>query len=202
MDMTEDQVRAEIRAIEAARENTPYTEGAPAILRLDEREYAARGRLLEIQAAHEAATTKQAGMFRIKQPAAVAPEPAPEPITVALPEVFARYERTIESAQAAAKRANFSDLPAVLALFGGIQRHEGTPTGATDEERLDRADQAFDALVLRHGGEERANEIIAAWREAVQTLGLARLVRARGWDAVADAVDEVGRAWLRRKRGA
>lgn len=155
----------------------------------------------EWPSAAEASQFKSAGQWQIEQPRAAPPvvEAPPEP-PLRLSSKFAGYETTIAHAEHAAARAGFADrLPGVLALFDSVQGHEVVRAEAGAEARVDRADRLYDQLVQRHG-EERAEEIVGAWREALSTLGLTRLVRARGLDTHLDAVEHLGQQWLRRSR--
>jgi hypothetical protein len=169
---------------------------------------AAIDRLIAAQAAQmaadrveEAKRFRSAGAYRVAQPMPELTLPEAAQIPLELPASFAGFERDVAYAQSAADRAGFGDaIHGVFGLLAGVEPHEGTPATATPEQRMALADRAVDALIDRHG-EERGGEIAAAWKEAVQTLGLGRFVRARGLDTIADVVDHVGLAWLTRVPG-
>jgi hypothetical protein len=72
-----------------------------------------------------------------------------------------------------------------------------TPASASSEERLALADKAVDSLVQKHG-DERAEELTTAWREAVARLGLGRLIKARGADTSQELVEFVATQWMAR----
>ncbi len=131
-------------------------------------------------------------------PAAAAPAEEPAEPRLRLSQKFSGYEATVAAAEVAAKTHGFADrLPGVLSLFDGVQAHEVLRGGADPAARLERADRIHDQLVSRHGV-ERADELVAAWREALTALGLTRLVYTRGLDTSVDAVEHLGDQWLRR----
>jgi hypothetical protein len=192
-----DPVSAATKDLEA----TPYVEGGPATTVAIDRVIAAfhaQQAEKNARASEEAVTV---GGVRIAKPAPIVePPPAPPEPVIDLGPEWAPFAADIARAQRAAEAHNFgaSFYPA-LALLNGIQPHERVPIGATPEQRLALADAAVDALRQRWG-DERAQELIAAWHEAILALGIGELLKRGGYDVVPALVEFVGNAWLTRKQ--
>lgn len=158
-------------------------------------------RLLAVRAEQEAAGTKVAGDYRVRQPALDVSIPEPPTPTFELPEAFAGHEAAIAHAESVAQREGFDGLPSVLMMLSHTATHaphELTPTGLDAKAQTQRAEAAQAAIRARHGDEE-GQRIIDGAVAAVRTLGLQGVVRALRQTDRVDLIEHLGQRWLARR---